>query len=883
MTLSRQTRLWVSVVMLLSSYAILVWRLPIESIWHDEGWSIRAIQNPFGTPDDNTPYGYYLIGHFFLKLGTGETPFSFRYTSVLVGWLVVALTLHIGMKWFGFWGGSASGVLMATSPLLWEYAQEVRAYIGVPLIALAMLWGLDRLLKYHPQQSAPRYWWGILLLIQGVGLYTHNLVVPLVVWMNVVVGVVWLWRRDGRRLVIWTGVELVVIALYIPWLITQSPSGTPLNTPPELNLALIKDVWYAYFLPVLGQWQVTDYWLILNVGLVMAFVGGSITWLIKPSVRQGMVISQALLVPFFSTVLMIAAHIDFHPRYYIAGLPAGLFLLVSSSEVITRTKLQRWQPIGFVVIAIGGVMVGQESLREIADNPTYQHDDFESLARYYATLPDDAVILVPFEREPALQNYYADQFDIRAKIVTLDLYTDADAVIEALNELMANRETLQVEFLTWFQLPADVRGMYPCLLTGSSREVGRPQTFYGLATQTYILQAPLTLKPLDATPLYHEISLQQARYTTSPYGTCVETDWTLQKPTSEDLRVALQVLNPRGWAMTQDNQLIRDDATIAQADQVETHLWDVGERGQAYNLIALPDAAPHDDYLFQWVVYHRRQIEGLDVFAADGSPRGKTYRLSETIKTQGRPLGGEYVETQLISDNTQNTFQIPSNLPLRITVLLGNLGDHQAPEEIPVRLVGDDWVLEQTTPYHGTPILSWHEFKLSNGTSGQARLMVNELTVATYTIREVDGIFIEPDYDIPIGGIFPLVGELVGVTIDQATLNAGNLGVTVVWRAENTTEISYTVFVQLVTMPIVPPPLAQSDRTPADGAYPTTGWQTNQYIVDSHELAWNVEQYQGEAYLIIGLYNPTTFERVLTNEGEPFVMVKVPLEIDRVR
>ncbi|NJL94686.1 MAG: hypothetical protein HC915_13665 [Anaerolineae bacterium] len=51
-------------------------------------------------------------------------------------------------------------------------------------------------------------------------------------WLNVALGLGWLVGQRWRRMIVWAGLELFVILVYIPWLLTQSPSGTLLNTPP---------------------------------------------------------------------------------------------------------------------------------------------------------------------------------------------------------------------------------------------------------------------------------------------------------------------------------------------------------------------------------------------------------------------------------------------------------------------------------------------------------------------------------------------------------------------------------------------------------------------------------------------------------------------------
>jgi hypothetical protein len=50
-------------------------------------------------------------------------------------------------------------------------------------------------------------------------------------------------------------------------------------------------------------------------------------------------------------------------------------------------------------------------------------------------------------------------------------------------------------------------------------------------------------------------------------------------------------------------------------------------------------------------------------------------------------------------------------------------------------------------------------------------------------------------------------------------------------------------------------------------------------MVDSHQLRWNEAVYHSQTKLIIGLYNPETFQRVLTDENKDFAEVNVEISV----
>ncbi len=87
------------------------------------------------------------------------------------------------------------------------------------------------------------------------------------------------------------------------------------------------------------------------------------------------------------------------------------------------------------------------------------------------------------------------------------------------------------------------------------------------------------------------------------------------------------------------------------------------------------------------------------------------------------------------------------------------------------------------------------------------------------------------------------------------------------WQALGATERPYTVFVHLFDEHGAV--AGYGDSEPGLGAYPTTGWRKGEYLSDPHELhlssapqvepSWRVE---------VGLYDPTTGERLRTQDGQ---------------
>ncbi|MBC7871069.1 MAG: hypothetical protein H7Y09_09550, partial [Chitinophagaceae bacterium] len=211
-------------------------------------------------------------------------------------------------------------------------------------------------------------------------------------------------------------------------------------------------------------------------------------------------------------------------------------------------------------------------------------------------------------------------------------------------------------------------------------------------------------------------------------------------------------------------------------------------------------------------------------------------------------------------------------LPFEVTLLLPGLSD----TTVQVVLEGDGWSLQQIALESGMPTLSRHRFIIPPGNSGEAILRVDSTEIANYTVVDVPRTFELPTFDVPVGVNFPNVGTLVGVSTETTFSPNEPPQITLIWQADATTKIAYTVFVQLITED--GRLLAQSDSQPLGGTRPTTGWVADEYLTDPHTLTWNVTDYTGKATLIAGFYDAANnFQRIPTADGTDHA--DLPLEI----
>lgn len=113
--------------------------------------------------------------------------------------------------------------------------------------------------------------------------------------------------------------------------------------------------------------------------------------------------------------------------------------------------------------------------------------------------------------------------------------------------------------------------------------------------------------------------------------------------------------------------------------------------------------------------------------------------------------------------------------------------------------------------------------------------------------------------------------QRVSITAPQNTLEPDKaICLILQWQALNVIPADYTVFVHLIDSDGVM--WAQHDSLPAHGHRPTSTWQPNDIIFDSHVLLPRQPLPPGEYSLVVGLYHSQSGERLTaqTTEGEQF-------------
>ncbi|MDP2937569.1 MAG: glycosyltransferase family 39 protein [Dehalococcoidia bacterium] len=200
---------------LLLAFALRAFRLDGQSLWYDEGNSAalatRSIsQIVSGAAADIHPPLYYILLSWWSQIG-GASEFSLRFLSVVFGLLLVAVIYKLGQKLFLSQAGLAAAGIAAVSPFLVYYSQEARMYAqGAFLCALAGLFFVKALEK-------DRYW-PAYTLTATAALYTQYYALGVILAFNVFFVLALMWRSERSLWLRWLVANLMVAALYLPWL-----------------------------------------------------------------------------------------------------------------------------------------------------------------------------------------------------------------------------------------------------------------------------------------------------------------------------------------------------------------------------------------------------------------------------------------------------------------------------------------------------------------------------------------------------------------------------------------------------------------------------------------------------------------------------------------
>ncbi len=191
-----------------------------------------------------------------------------------------------------------------------------------------------------------------------------------------------------------------------------------------------------------------------------------------------------------------------------------------------------------------------------------------------------------------------------------------------------------------------------------------------------------------------------------------------------------------------------------------------------------------------------------------------------------------------------------------------------------VRWVGDDGLVMAMQPVNLIGDQSVHRydvpFPIAYGPSGRYRFILADGTIlAQMVMQGTDSVphnrVIQNPLPVQLGDSADRI-DFLGYDLAPKRAAAGDeLTVNLYWQSASPIPSSYTVFVQLVGPhnPSTSNPLwGQHDGAPVAETFPTDHWPAGLIVRDRHTLVIDSMAPSGDYSLIVGMYDPTTGERL---------------------
>jgi mannosyltransferase len=210
---ARSLHLAAIAALVLVAFALRAVSLDAQSLWRDEVDALRFATAPldevltnFTRPGWNGPL-YFLLLRGWIAL-TGSSEYAMRFFSLTFGVLGVALAYALGRRLFDSQVGVFAALLVAASPYLTWYSQEVKMYALVPALTLLAIYGLRRAVEGDGWR-----WWVVQIAATSLAVYAHILA-ALLIPLQVLLYFAW-WPVARRR---WRGALISLACLTLPYL-----------------------------------------------------------------------------------------------------------------------------------------------------------------------------------------------------------------------------------------------------------------------------------------------------------------------------------------------------------------------------------------------------------------------------------------------------------------------------------------------------------------------------------------------------------------------------------------------------------------------------------------------------------------------------------------
>ena len=436
-----------------------------QSLWTDEVISLNHAISTAPTSSllfqSQSPLYFALLQGWVKLAGTSE--FALRSFSALIGLAALGLTYSIGFRLFNQRVALIAAVLLATSPYMIWYAQEVRYITFMLTTSLLMTY------FFHRAVSDLNHWWWLAYGVStAMALFTFITAVFIVLVHAIYVICLTPRRASVRK---WLLCQLIVFLLFGSWFVARYahrlgpvlsetpalvaddqgrsheklPSGDLLGSIPYTFFAFTVGFTFGPSVPELHQSRsfstLSKYiWMLVPVGLFFTalFVFGA-RRLLKS--KDGRFMLLWLGVPIVG-VFFISALTTFHvynTRYVAIALPAYMLVLATAIEAARGVGIQ-------AILTIAILSVNGISLVNYYFNPRYSREDARSAAQFLQSSSAAGDVIVAVGSTTALRHYYNGALPI----VSIDGQRTDDSAVDQLRPIVFQRNRVQfVEIRPW--------------------------------------------------------------------------------------------------------------------------------------------------------------------------------------------------------------------------------------------------------------------------------------------------------------------------------------------------------------------------------------------------------------------------------------------------
>jgi len=210
---------WILLIILLAGLLFRLYHLGSESLWLDEGISIRWARMDLSqminsaSKDVHPPF-YFVILHYWVAL-FGNSEIATRLLSSIFGVLSIAMIYQAGKLFFGRSVGLMAALILALSQFHIYFSQEARMYTLISLLSLCSMVCFLLLLRGKKYLRIAGYLLSNILL-----LYTHNFGFLIIAAQNIYMFVLFLrFKRVGEfTFSKWMILQIIPILFFLPWL-----------------------------------------------------------------------------------------------------------------------------------------------------------------------------------------------------------------------------------------------------------------------------------------------------------------------------------------------------------------------------------------------------------------------------------------------------------------------------------------------------------------------------------------------------------------------------------------------------------------------------------------------------------------------------------------